>query len=474
MSKNKKIFIKPDDEIPSPEQILNYLNQEMMPGARGGSMDKNISRKKSKEESGESESLSPSMDMSSFDEKADFDATVELPKEELKKSFSVQPSASSFGSNKKKRSSGQDNKSKHDLEKKMLESSLIGEAVEGFSLVIDKEKAKNIINDINDSIEQRSSKKDRWVIYRRTAALALLLLLFGGGFWFFNNSLSENSVAVMNKKTEITSGQKSDTTIDENNVGEKTISDIAIKRTEKTTDKKSEEKPSLPLSNNIFSDGIIEEEPVSGSVIQKDEVGNNSPKGLGNSKSSSVSHQEIQGPIPGVMSDDRSRKEPAPVVEPSLSRSEMKDSKRMKSKKEEELSNDKNDLIPLSAAPEEKVVKANKVMIGVDKGIELYNEAKYKESSEIFQGVIDIQPQNQIGLYYNGLAYYKLNELDLALKNFSLVIQKSRYYYDAQWYKSEIYLIKKETGKAKVILKQLSRPDNPYWERAIVELKKIQ
>ncbi len=111
MSNRKKIFHKPDEKVPSADDILNYLNEESLSdkSAPAGGMMDDIKKKMSKSE---------------------------ISKDEVEEEKQLERSASapSMGSTSIPKSvggkEGKNNKKKHELEKAMLSEPLISDRVE--------------------------------------------------------------------------------------------------------------------------------------------------------------------------------------------------------------------------------------------------------------------------------------------------------------------------------------------------------
>src|SRR5262249_18506109 len=132
MSKRKKIFHKPDEKIPSTEEILNYLNED-----------------------------------------TDNDQKEIFKDEDLKRSSPAPGMGGgvSKSSKRKVEEGGNKNKKRHELEKSMLADPLISDAVDGYALLNDKEKSRVLIHDINQSILKQTGRKNDQPAVMRIAAM---------------------------------------------------------------------------------------------------------------------------------------------------------------------------------------------------------------------------------------------------------------------------------------------------------------
>jgi TolA-binding protein len=493
MSKRKKIFHKPQEEVPSAEDILNYLNEDSsaVPSPK----------KKSSPGGAKERSKKMKMDESSMD---DLLSKNEDEKEEVMKS-SPAPSMESFSKSISLGGEGgnQKNKKKHEFEKVMLSEPLVSDAVEGYALLGDRKKAKTIIDEINHNIASQTTKKNnRAVVMRIAAILLIVFLISGGSLYLFDQMAEDKMTAVSNEKASPVSDILSDTSVIAN---KNEIKPDNTKTNELALEREEADKPiSVPnVSDNKpgNSDGYITvKKEVMGPTDEKSMNGNGTGFNSGTlpmvtesekkddnkefSKTNAPVERSIAADTAMLFKDmdlayqddlEESKAENKVSRQRSTSERSREPSKKMKSKAK----GNADTYAPAAKSQSESLDQeistgATRKGYLLEEGIRLYNQGKYAEAKEIFMGVLTTQPSNQEAIFFNGLSGYKLKQYEAALSNLSKVIPASRRYDEARWNMALIYL---ETGKkeeARKLLKELSKTGNSYSEKAFEELKKLE
>ncbi|HVD99566.1 MAG TPA: hypothetical protein VNB90_15265 [Cytophagaceae bacterium] len=475
MSKRKKIFHKPDEQIPSADDILNYLNEEnspLPPSAEKSSPSGGAFKKRS--------SNKPELDGLAKDE-----FLSESKKEKKKEEEEQDMPAPSFGGlvqepvinyGQTNRGNAEKNKKKYELEKKMLAEPLVSEAVEGYALIRDKEKAKNILAEINESIASQTGRKNnRGVFLRIAAILVLLFLVSGGSFYLFEQFSSSNMEAVSNKAS--TAPAVALDTV------RQAVIDSAVKqeqlaietdKTFATQDKRLQ--PSKPVSSDAYPDqSPIMEEP-----------GNTHGNGYGNPAPSMQMEEErifSQSNTPvnynadsvtiipndelAVVADDAKEESKLDVVIERNRKQGPKD-KKVAARSNQQYAPSSAKLSEVNEDQSTGMVKKTYLL---EDGIRLYNEGKFKEAKEIFTGLLITQPSNQEAIFYSGMSDYKMQLYDRALGNLTKVVPASRRYDEARWTSSLIYLEMGRREEAIELWKMLSKFNNSYSEKAFEKLK---
>lgn len=488
MSKQKKIFHKPQEEIPSADDILNYLNEDSSPvpppkkksSPSGGS--KNRSKKTEKDESSIDDLLA----------KKD-EETEEVMRSAPAPSMEISVKLEGFlgGEDKKQ------NKKKYELEKAMLSEPLVSDAVEGYALLGDRKKAKILIDEINQTIAGQTGKKNNRAVVMRIAAIILVVFMISGGsLYLFDQMSGDKMTAVSNEKTSPVSGILSDTVSEANKnelKSDPVKSDkLAIEREEinepfgelKPTNsdgylstKKETAGPTdeeAPKSNGM---GISTETLSSRNESEKKEEIKDLPKMNAPVERSiaadSVSKEELDALS---YMDDLDEIKKADKTSDQIQRNTERSREPSKNKKAK--SKGKADsYAPAVKSQSESLdqeIASGTTRRGylLEDGIRLYNQGKYTEAKEIFQGVLASQPSNQEAIFYSGMSDYKMKLYDPALTSLSKVIPASRRFDEARWYISMIYIDTNRKEEAIMIWKELSKTSNSYSEKAFEKLKK--
>ena len=427
MSKRKKIFHKPDTNIPSEEDIFNYLQEDS-------------SYKESNDE---------------INYKAQSPSKASL-------SMSDAP----MGGSSEKKKQKQTDKKKYELEKAMLSDPLISDAVEGYALLKDKEKSRALINDINKNIYHQTKRKNSEFPILRIASIVIIIFLISGSSLFIYNQFSNNEIAVSNsnEKSPAVPGLKNKSNDSATAVSVDSSAQLAMESEEKKQETK--DVLNIPNAKPIHSEGFIEGNP-SRTMIDEEVMngGNTGSKEndfeLDDKKyeKADLSNKKEERVYPQYRSMEQAdsstiiSKDQLAIVTNSEEIRKHSDVKINKSKKEKsetfkrykQRGNSYAPMISSDAKADKQLSDDNKPSGPSEKnattedGINFYNESKYSEASIVFKNII------------------KSNASD----------------YTAQWYLALTYLKMDKKKDAVKLLKELSKPGNPYSDRASSELKKI-
>jgi hypothetical protein len=469
MSKKKKIFHKPEEKIPSADDILDYLNEESFPeksSPGGGMMDekkKKIAKSEiSKEEEDVEKDLQRSMPAPSME-------SLSMPK--------------SVGGKVEK-----NNRKKHELEKAMLSEPLISDAVEGYNLLGNKEKARHLIDEINHKISNQTQKKNDSIVIMRIAAILLVLFMISGGsFYLFNTFSSHEMADVSTDKQEPVSNANINIADSIRLTTKDSVHQLAIESEDMNPKIVKQELKEL---NNkpVATDGYISPEEISSGPVLMDEDINLSKHETNGSGRANKTDERVVTNLPSIVPAGRSQLQYDSVA-PAPKKDQMAINYDKKVMKEDEFFDLKNTSSNSKSGEKKSKRKGNystpsmsqslddlsevrRESSSLEEGISLYNQNKFKEAAEIFSGVLQSQPSNQEALYYSGMSDYQLKMYDKSLITLSKVGSSSRHYDEARWYRALIYIASGQKTEARKLLKELSKPGNSYSDKAIEELKK--
>ncbi|HWZ23368.1 MAG TPA: tetratricopeptide repeat protein, partial [Cytophagaceae bacterium] len=392
MSKRNKIFHKPDENIPSEEDILNYLKEDSF-------------GKKTTEE--EKRSSAPSSSM-----------------------VSESKSSATTGSGEKK------NKKRHELEKAMLSDPLVSDAVEGYALLKDKEKANTFINDINKNIFNQTKRKAEQSPFLRIAALLVIIFMISGSGLFIYNKFSNDEIAIITKEEKPMASTVTKDTIAK--VGVDSIAQLAIK-TEEEREEVRKDELSIVTPKPEATGGFISSERPSGPVINENIAADRTSNGfpvIAEDKAfekkeiqvSPVNKSNVQSDTVVVFPKDQlavNRLEETNSMDDvdSKVRKEMSKKTKQKSSTYYAPSMSKADA-ELKDDVSGKTEKRN----SMQDGIALYNQNKYIEARIAFAQAAKSNPSDQEAKWYLALTDVKVGKKKEAIK----------------------------------LLKELSKPGNPY------------
>ncbi len=395
MSKRAKIFHKINENIPSEEDILNYLKED------------------------------------SFSKKTEEEKRSSAPSSSL-----VSKSKSSLtvgGSGDKK------NKKKHELEKAMLSDPLISDAVEGYALLNDKEKSRALINDINKRIINQTKRKKSESPVLKIAAIFAVIFMISGSSLFIYNKFSDDEIAIITKEEKpIVSAVIKDTLA---KVGVDSMAQLAIKAEEEREDVRKDEL-SIVTPKPVSTDGYANSEKPSGPVSNK-----NVAVGRANNESTVISEDKAFEKSEILVSPARSMAKMDTVVvfpKDQLAINELDGTKDMenadrKVKKSSSKKSKQNASFYAPSTPKADVSGKSEKGNTLQDGVVLYNQSKYVEARVIFAQAAKSSSSNLEAKWYLALTDVKVGKKKEAIK----------------------------------LLKELSKPGNPFSDKASLELKKI-
>jgi hypothetical protein len=474
MSKRKKIFHKPDENIPSADDILNYLNEDQLPSP--------VMSSKSAPPAGsvfggvKDEIVSP-------DEKSIDD--LKNNNDEQEEALLPAPKMEGKAKSKRKSSSNEKeegkNKKKYELEKAMLSEPLLSEAVDGYSLISNKEKTKDIINAINRTIAQQTARKKNSIAVMKIAAIFMVVFMISAVFYYLSDQFNSNQLADVGsrKKENISTG-----TIDtlKGVASKDTASQLAIDSDLKKKGLRQEENTILPANKSISSDGYISNEEINNSGPY-DKIVEEEKKGGGTNLPTVNDQLEQDDQMPSPMMNNAKEDKDLTIAptenavinknagESKKERKKEEPSYRATSKKSKQST--KRYYAPSFRMDEQQQDVSATKQNTIEDGIALYRDNKYAEAKNIFAEIKKTAPADQEALYYYGMSEYKLKSYESALTNLGKVNASSLHYDEARWNIALIYIETGQKDQAIALLKELSKPGNAYSDKASKKLKKF-
>ncbi len=103
-----------------------------------------------------------------------------------------------------------------------------------------------------------------------------------------------------------------------------------------------------------------------------------------------------------------------------------------------------------------------------------YAKGDYKTAETQYTVALKDAPDNADAMFYAGVSGYINGNLGSAEKNFDQLLKKGSYKDGAKWYKANILIKNGDTSKAKPLLKDLSKANGYYTERANKLLEELK
>lgn len=368
-------------------------------------------------------------------------------------------------------------KEMHMVEKHMLECALCKEAVEGYALMERKEKAAEIIKEINSGV---GGKQEYVFDYRRIAAGIAAVFVLGGGLYYLSDNLKtvNDRVAIQEEKLPADPNKNNEAA----EPGEKDSKEIIA------LDRTRIEVPGAEKSQEFLPPKVMEDEKVvEGYSINENEVLNPEPPAQAELKTKKEEQRELAAPEDKdaiLFKENANGTSTAPVsagpaeeddqalseVVISQRKQESKVSAKKKSRAVETQPSPSGDY-KMDKADSEKPV-GNKLS-PMENAMDNYSKKKYSDASILFEQILKAEPSNSKALYYNGLSYFESTNWDKAIENFNKVKKGQEFYEEARWNKALALIKKADKDGAKILFKDISEEESPYKQKALEELKKL-
>jgi TolA-binding protein len=366
-------------------------------------------------------------------------------------------------------------KDRHKVEKHMLECELCNEAMEGYSLLHNKDNASGIIFELNKGIRY---KTDSVFDIRKVAAGVAAILVLGAGLFYlnYNNTSNDTPIVKVDNKDKFRPEVKERpiSTSPELPVAIETRPKKSIENNtsvNKPLDKDKFDKNTIS-PHGISSDAyIVEKESTIPSLSNDDKVLNKNVVTL-SSKEEEHKKDEL---------DEKTENSGVAPVERRISTEpdEVQSRVDISRKKAARVNNGKEKAPSASSkvAPTHIYEMADKREVNLaslELGVQKYEEKKYVEASVVFESLIKIDSTNSKAFYYNGLSHMESGKLDLAIQNFDRVKKGKEFFEDARWNKALTLIKKGDKEKAKEIFQEISVSESPYKLKSLEELRKIE
>jgi hypothetical protein len=130
---------------------------------------------------------------------------------------------------------------------------------------------------------------------------------------------------------------------------------------------------------------------------------------------------------------------------------------------------------PAPSKTEKEEANKSPSNVSMDDAMKNFNSGNYKESSEMFEVILQKQPTNADALYFSGISEYINGNFKRSEKNFDKLLKDGTKYADgAKWYKANILLQNGKKDEAKKLLNELSQTGGSYKERAIKKKSELE
>lgn len=353
-------------------------------------------------------------------------------------------------------------KEMHTVEKHMLDCELCQEAVEGYSLMENRQVVAGRISDLN----QRIVKEQKIFNYQRIAASIAAVAILASGLVYLSHQMNTKDSLIVNKNS------KDATPIHApNNQTSNENKSIAVE------DNLQKKQDGFVNEEDIQSDALIRTQPET--VISQRKAENSSEAENTESRINSpviyadtiIQESELNRNTRSVTTPENTVKDKQEAIQESknLERNQKGDNNKAKKKSPSTYAAVSNN----EDKKKESITGPDLSVPAISEGIEKYNQKKYKEASAVFELILKSEPFNSDALYYNGLSYYGLELWDLAIKNLRRIDNKSNFFHEARWNKVQAMIKKGDKEAAKILLMDISKEEGPYKIRAAEELKKL-
>ena len=462
MDKRKKIFHKLEENIPSKDDILNYLSE-------GDSNLKASSPKKASPSGGASfraKKESPENNDSFSDNLANIeqDKEIELPAPFVE------------GASKSKKDSVGDskaNKKRYAFERNMLSNAFVSDAVEGYALLNDKSIAGSFINDINTTISKQTRRKNNDVGLFKVAAIIIMVFMISGISFYLFNQIKQTSVAeVISDENKSVTALSTDTITNSDSIHTMAL-DVKVENENANGEIKNFE-----LNESISTDGYISQQERSApkAIVESN---NNFGKTNDDLKSLDQLAEKSEVPQSKVQEEDKSISlsdtEDELVLNKPNNKVEIKkdvSSYMLKKEKSKRMINASPSLEYADSITNGRGI--NKPISKVEEGKMLFNKGRFKEAKIIFD---EFEKSNSLDIeliYYSGVSSYNLKLYDESLTKLLKIAPADIHYFDALWYISLSYKSKGNIEKARIIWEELSKSNSFYKAKADKNLLKFQ
>ncbi|MBX9850155.1 MAG: tetratricopeptide repeat protein [Cytophagaceae bacterium] len=388
-------------------------------------------------------------------------------------------------------------KERNHVERHMLDCELCSDAVEGYALMEEKERAAFTIRDLNKSIRSGAEK----IQYRWMVAAVTAVMIFGGGLLYLNYNLTSEKELSLSDKQEV-----KDTAV---NKPEETNQNIKDQQDKIAIDSRKENKKMelerdgviIPSTN---SDAYLNqevpkaEEPVYGMPTETTNTELNGVSSVPEDRDKSFKEEEYAP----VLSEDKrkmlskdevvtdkvieNKKNVMPqnnviVQEKSDRSTTLKKSKKKAATPHYHVETSRayktDDVKPSGKVGDMEMDDLKEESEGkniLNDAITKYQQKQYDAAIKDFEEILKTEPDNSQALYYNGLSYLELKNYDKAIANFEKVKPGDSLYEDAQWKKTIALTGKGDKENAKKLLQDIINSNGKYKVQAEEELKKLQ
>lgn len=369
-------------------------------------------------------------------------------------------------------------KEQNELEKAMLESEFVAEAVEGFSNASDFSKIKNYAEEINEAISGKTIATNRRTFYYAAAVISLLIVT-SLVYYLCNNLNKSSEIAFEQSKVNDSMTSKSNDIV---------VSDekIPVQQQENERAKKDdiyEQKKSAETTFNINipnttsgEDSQLRKEydnALTGDNLQN-HIGTNAPtQGLdlelfqseseiqenNDKKTSELSIGDEGDNASGRKVEAREKKYNNALTARRYSENKAKN---------DYFSPGNNDRRAHQHASEQD--QNNSLW---QKAMHAFNKKECTKALDYFLRVLNKDSNNKEVYYYIGRCYYETSQWDKAIINLNRLQQNDNHYSEARWYMALSYINKAEKVSAEAELNYLIRTDSKYKEQAAELLKSL-
>lgn len=108
------------------------------------------------------------------------------------------------------------------------------------------------------------------------------------------------------------------------------------------------------------------------------------------------------------------------------------------------------------------------------KAVEAYEKEDFNQAIEMYEQVLEQEPDNPKHILYLGISYLNVNQVDMAIKVLAKRVPKgTQYDQDIQWYLALAYIKKEDFGTARLLLQGLAANEGFYQQQAAALVAKL-
>ncbi len=360
---------------------------------------------------------------------------------------------------------------RQELEKLLKDDPFAQDALDGLISVENKSSLSGTVSSLNQKVRERTGIKERKVIslhWTNYAWAAVLIgLLVGVGFVMINFLSKDNPQIATNTE----SAKTDELVLFDQKTSEPNLVSAKIETVNIDSNTVAQQSTNSPASRTPEKPLLMENagKPVNDVNIITTSTASMATGNAGAAKSSTVLQTENTDA-------DRSVNDKI-VVTSANKKTPAEEVKQTKERvKNEETNTPQQTIQTVSSMASTKAdISEKNSGANIDDAMKIFNSGDYKKASELFNQILNEQPDNNAALYFGGISEYINTNAKKGEKNFDKLLKKGDAYIEgSKWYKANILLKRGKKEEAKKLLDELSSTNGSYKERAVKKKAELE